>query len=957
MRIPSLAFILSLFAGSLAFAAAAPERLPDGLVVPVGDTWHKIEVRADDIIRVCAAKDRAFFDHASIVIDDGSRGRPPHPQWTLDSDAQAATLRTAKLQVRVVLATGAVSFLDSSGQPILAEEAGGRTLESAEVLGEKTYHVRQIWTPNNDEALYGLGQNQLGLLNIEGRDLDLWQRNTIVAVPFFVSSRGYGVLWDNTSFTRFGDLRAATPPPAARLYGTDGQAGGLTGTYFAGAGFDKPVAATHTDAKIDIELAEADWQNNALIHAGLPAGDLSVRWEGDIEPETSGEYQFRTFANGDVKLWVDGRLVINHWRQDWLPSDEVAYVPLEAGHRHHLRLEWIKDFKSNVIRFTWKTPAPSRATSLWSEVGDGTDYYFVYGPSLDRVIAGYRELTGRAALMPRWSFGLWQSRQRYRTSQESLDVVDGFRRRGIPFDVIVQDWFYWRAGQWGSHEFDPARFPDPAGWVRGIHERHAKLMISVWGKFYPGNANFDALHARGFLYEPNLTDQRKDWLGYPFTYYDAFNPAARDLFWSQIDRNLFRLGIDAWWMDATEPDFGGVFNLDRQRTHMNPTALGSGARVLNGYALENARGIYEHQRQAAPDQRVFNLTRSGFAGQQRYAAATWSGDISSTWTAMAKQIQAGLGFSISGIPYWTQDSGGFSVPRRFVPHQTPAGMDIPPGPATPADIEEWRELNTRWFEFSTFTPILRAHGEFPYREMWEFGGDQSPAYAAMLKFDRLRYRLQPWLYSLAGAVTHDNASFMRPLVMDFPADATARNVNDAYLFGREFLVAPVTAYQARSRSVYLPDATGGWFDFWSGKIEAGGRTIDAPAPFDAMPLFVRAGSIVPMGPALQYTGEKSADPVTVWVYAGANGEFTLYEDDGLTYGYERGEFTRIPLKWNDATRTLTIGARSGSFPGMLRERTFQIVFVGKDQPVGFSFEPQPSRTVRYTGESVEIFLK
>jgi alpha-D-xyloside xylohydrolase len=358
----------------------------------------------------------------------------------------------------------------------------------------------------------------------------------------------------------------------------------------------------------------------------------------------------------------------------------------------------------------------------------------------------------------------------------------------------------------------------------------------------------------------------------------------------------------------------------------------------------NSAAIYEGQRATAPDQRVFILTRSGFAGQQRYAAATWSGDSSSTWTSMRKQIPAGLGFSLSGLPYWTMDAGGFSVPARF------SAKD-----ARPADVEEWRELNTRWFEFGTFVPLLRAHGEFPYREMWEFGGENSPAYQAQLKHDRLRYRLLPYVYSLAGAVTHENGTIMRALVMDFTDDAKARNISDQYLFGPALLVNPVTTYQARSRSVYLP-GTGGWFDFSTGAALKGGQTIEAAAPYDSIPLYVRAGSIIPFGPDLQYTQEKPADPITVYVYAGADGAFTLYEDDGLTYGYEHGASARIPIRWNDATQTLTFGARSGSFPGMLAERTFGIVLVSGKKPVGFFSNPKPDHTVHYHGEATGVHL-
>jgi alpha-D-xyloside xylohydrolase len=574
------------------------------------------------------------------------------------------------------------------------------------------------------------------------------------------------------------------------------------------------------------------------------------------------------------------------------------------------------------------------------------DYYFIYGPKIDSVVAGYRLLTGQAPMMPQWAFGLWQSRQKYNTAQESLDVVKGFRSRQIPFDNIVQDWQYWKADAWGSHEFDPARFPDPAGWIKSVHDLHAHLMISVWGKFYPGTPNFDAMQKAGYLYQPNLDEKMKDWINFPYTFYDAFNAGAREMFWSQVDRNLFQKGIDAWWMDATEPDLmPSPPTLEGTRTHMPKTGLGTGSRVINGYPLYNSEAVYDGQRSAAPNQRVFILTRSAFAGSQRYGAATWSGDITSTWTAMAKQIPAGLGLSISGVPYWTQDAGGYTMQNKFSARNP-----------KPEDEEEWRELNARWFEFGTFTPLLRVHGELKVREMWTMGGESHPAYKAELKFDRLRYRMMPYVYSLAGEVTGQAGTILRPLVMDFAADKTARELNDEYMFGPAFLVAPVTTYQARTRAVYLPKGVA-WYDFWTGKAAAAGPRADAPAPYDAIPVYVRAGSIVPFGPELQYTGEKPADPLTLYVYAGANGAFTLYEDQGTTYDYEKGAFSQIPLKWDEASGTLTLGKRQGSFPEMLKERTVGVVLVSPATPVGFRFDAVPVKTVKYVGEAVGVKLK
>jgi alpha-D-xyloside xylohydrolase len=918
--------------------------MPDGLLVRVGDGLLKLEVCASDVVRVAYAKDQAFFARKSLAaLPKRCEGAP----FEVTESEGVATLATANLRARIHLATGKVSFFDPAGVPILEEKDGGRTIMPAIIQGENTQHVRQEWVPSADEALYGLGENQSGLYNLKGYDLDLWQHNGTIVIPFLVSSRGWGVFWDNTSFTRFGDLRELEPIPSQRLFDASGKRGGLTGSYYSGANFNRLVGE-RMDLFIDIALSGKEQKTNPLIYPTLPPGPVSVRWTGEIEPEVTGEHTFQTFSNGDIKVWIDDRLVINHWRQNWLPWKEIAKVQLEAKRRHKIRVEWIKDERMETVQLLWKTPSPHpQSTSLWSEVGDGIDYYMVYGPDLDKVVAGYRRITGQAPMLPRWALGLWQSRQRYETAKQSLDAVDGFRSRKIPFDNIVQDWFYWKEDTWGSHEFDKTRFPDADAWVRAIHDRHARLMISVWGKFYPGTKNFEEMRLQGFLYQRNLSEGLRDWVGkggYPYTFYDAFNPAAGKLFWSQMERTLFNKKVDAWWLDAPEPDLLPTPTLDGQRSYMHPTALGSGSRMLNAYSLVNSQSVYEGQRAAAPDQRVFILTRSAFAGQQRYGAAVWSGDITSTWTALRQQIPAGLGLSLSGIPYWTMDIGGFSVPARFSAKKPSA-----------ADAEEWRELNARWFQFGTFVPLLRVHGEKPFREMWELGGESHPAYQTELKFDRIRYRLLPYLYSLAGAVTHDAGTILRPLVMDFRTDKRALDISDQFSFGGAFLVSPVTTYKARSRSVYLPKAAG-WYDLWTGASVAGGQTIDAAAPYESMPVHVKAGAIVPMGPELQYTDEKPADPIVLWIYAGADGAFTLYEDDGLSYGYEKGAFSRIPMKWNDATRTLTLGKREGSFAGMLKERRFEVVLVAKDKPVGFSFEPKSDKTVHYDGGVVELKL-
>ncbi len=714
---------------------AKPEKAVDGMIVPVGGNFLEVEVWGDNVIRVAAAHDRAIFTHSTPATAVRQRQKS---NWKMSTHGNLATVSTPDLQARVDLLTGAVTFFDSRGVPILAEKAGGRKIIPAVMQGESTFHIEQQWQPDTDESLYGLGQLQFGTVDIKGYDLDLWQHNTCVVVPLLLSSKGYGVYWDNISASKFGDLRPWEPVPTNCLYDTASSIGGLTVGSFT-------------------ENAPDQLQNPHLTPIiAEPAGRARRngswnRWTGEIVPPTTGEYQFRTYSNGGIKMWIAGQLVIDHWRQSWLTENDQFHVHLVGGKPYPIRIEHGGD-QASTMQLTWKTPPPDDSTTLWSEVGDGVDYYFIHGPELDKVIAGYRQITGQASMMPEWAFGLWQSRNRYETSQQSLDVVKGYRDRKIPLDNIVQDWMYWKDDAWGSHEFDPARYPDPTAWIKQIHDLHAHVMISVWGKFYPGTSNFNAMKAAGYLYTPDLDEGAQDWINHPYTFYDAFNPGARKLYWDQINTALFSRGIDAWWEDATEPDLtASPPTLENSRAHIKTTALGSASRVMNGYALMNSMGIYEGQRSTAPDQRVFVLTRSGFGGIQRYGTVTWSGDTTSTWSGMRKQIAAGLGYSVSGTPYWSMDIGGYTMENRFSAQRQ-----------STANADEWRELNARWFEFGAFCPFTRLHGELQKREPWEFGGDNSPAGRAIVKFDELRYRLLPYIYSLAGATAHDAGTHNAP---------------------------------------------------------------------------------------------------------------------------------------------------------------------------------------------------
>jgi alpha-D-xyloside xylohydrolase len=932
-------------AAQVTAAAVDVERLPDGLRLRVADGVLALHVKTDAIVRVTFSKAADFRADDMVVVGPGETGagaalnpfrtEPARetpaavPPFTIASASSTVTLSTARLRVSVDRRDGAVAFADAQGRTILAETPGGHRLTPATVQGEQTFHVQQLWRANEAESLYGLGQRQEGKLDLKGYDFDLWQRNTVVHIPMLVSSRGYGLLWDNTAPSKFGDIRPFEAIPADQLVDRSGRRGGLSAGVFPGDAAD--IQAASTTAVLTIDGA-------AAAERGAPP---PIRgWQGQIVVPATGDYQFQTYSNGTTRLWLDGALRIDHYKQNWATEYDQFKVRLQAGRRYAIK---VSNSGGTTLQLRWKTPPPTADTSMWSEVGEGIDYYFIYGPDIDAVVAGYRDLTGRASMLPDWAFGFWQSKNKYNTQDEVLRTLAEFRRRRIPLVIIVLDWQYWPPDRWGDHEFEASRYPDPDAMIRAIHDSHAHFMLSVWGKFYPVTQNYQALAAIDGLYLTTIREHTNDWLSHEYAFYDVFNAPARKLFWTQVNRALFSKGVDAWWMDATEPDVvqPSPATLEALRHDIDRTAIGTASRVMNAYPLMNSEAVYDGQRSSAPDQRVFILTRSGYAGIQRYGTVTWSGDITSTFQTLRKQITAGLDFSISGTPYWTTDTGGYAMDPRFANARAGEALD------------EWRELNARWFQYSTFCPLLRVHGADRPREMWNIGDETTPVYQAELKFDRLRYALFPYIYSTAGAVTQDGYTMMRPLVMDFRADATARAVTDQFMFGSALLVNPVTEYKARSRRLYLPAGTR-WYDFWSGRAQAGGRTITAEAPYDALPLFVRAGSIVPIGPDQQYIGEQSREALTLYVYAGADGRFSLYEDDGRTYGYERGAFSRIPLAWNDASRTLTIGARAGSFDGMPAARTFTVVLVSPASPVGYAGASAPGRTVAYTGQTMTV---
>jgi alpha-D-xyloside xylohydrolase len=567
----------------------------------------------------------------------------------------------------------------------------------------------------------------------------------------------------------------------------------------------------------------------------------------------------------------------------------------------------------------WNTAAQStfnnqfpRSIIFTSNAAEGLDYYFIYGPEPDQIIHQYRELTGHAPLFGEWAYGFFQSKDRYKTQHELVGIVDQYRGRHIPLDTVVQDWQWWT--KWGSSDFN-ASYPDFTGAVKRIHDEHAHVMISIWPNFDPSTPIYQQMKNQGFL-----IDEKGD--------YDVTDPAARELYWKMLPSTLIAKGVDAFWLDASEPEAGELGIPSGRRLFFGDSSL-----YTNIFPMLHTFGVYQHWRKTSDQKRVFLLTRSAFLGQQRNAAATWSGDVYSNFWALKRQIPAGLNFSISGIPYWTTDIGGYGYPN---------GNTADP---------KYQEVFTRWFEYGTFCPIFRTHGhrENDTNELWSYG----PAAPTLIKFDKFRYRLLPYIYSLAWQVTKSDYTIMRPLVMDWRTDREVWDIRDQFMFGPALLVNPVTEAGLTTRSVYLPPAQG-WYDFWTGTRVRGDQTLQAAAPLDRIPIYVRAGSIVPLGPEDEYAGEKSDAPIELRIYPGTDSHFTLYEDQGDTYAYERGAYATIPLSWNEASSTLTIGARSGSYPGMPSKKEFRIVWVSATHGAGPEVSIRADKEVTYTGEKLQV---
>jgi alpha-D-xyloside xylohydrolase len=743
-------------------------RQADGVEFRLKSGTLKLQVCSESIIRVLYSPGPTFPKTEDFVV---IKATWPPVKWDVQFDSDAITLTTLRLKFKVARKDASIEFTDAAGKRMFQQTE--ITMTPVVVNGENTHRAElysKLW--GSQESFYGLGQHQAGVWNYRGEAVDLSQDNTNISIPFFVSSNGYGILWNNTSRSRF---------------------------------------------------------NNRFLNS----------------------------------------------------------------------------------------------LYLSSEVAEVIDFYFIYGPEFDHIIAGYRELTGAPPLFGRWVYGFWQCKNKYNSQEELLTVAHKYRELHIPVDNIVQDWFWWYT--MGEPVFDKARYPDPKGMIDDLHNHHFHLMISFWPYFRPGTKTYDEMDKLGYFIAKTKT------AGFHpagQALYDAFNPEARKHYWHLMNQALFKIGVDAWWLDTTEPE-----TEDRETNILvtNKTYLGNGARYGNLFPLMTTGAVYQGQRSETDQKRVFILSRSAFAGTQRNAVTVWSGDINSDWTFFRKQIPAGLNYSLSGLPYWTTDIGGF----------------VSGNPDDPA----YRELFVRWFQFGTFNPILRVHGtrDTNQNELWSYGPEVQKVLVA---FDNLRYRLLPYIYSLAWMTTSQAYTPMRGLVMDFRNDTRAAATGDEFMFGPAILVNPVTEPEVNSRRVYLPQAH--WYDFWTGETVKGPRTMEAAAPLDRLPLYVGAGSILPMGPQIEWSTERPANPIELRVYRGANGDYTLYEDENDNYNYEKGAYATIPFHWDDANKVLTIGNRKGQFPGMLKSREFQIVFVAENHGTGIAPEQKPDKTVKYSGYEITI---
>ena len=792
------------------------------------------------------------------------------PKFKVNNTAEKLTIVLSRMRVELDKANNELSFYNNNGQIILRENANARVFKQTEIMGEKCYFVEQTFHSPSDESIFGLGQFQDGNYDLKGIARRLTQVNSQIAIPFIYSNKGYGLLWHQYGLTDFN--------PADNFVTLTKQA--------------KPDEAEKLVETTTTAGTQKVAQNQSLYH-----GKLIVPQDGEYSIFLDlGDMGNRHFVS------INGKAVIDQSNM-WLPPTAGTLVHLKAG-EHDVQLICKSD---NKPQLSWKLK--DNSTVFRSPHAKALDYV-VFAGSADDVIASYRKLSGNAPLFPKWAYGFWQCRERYTSANHLIETVKEFRKRQLPMDVIVQDWQYWGNKGWGVPQFDERHYPNPTGFIKEIHDLNAHFCISIWS-----NPDKNSEIGKQYVANNRFVPDTK-WLDY-------YNPATRNEYWGTLKTNMFDHGVDSWWMDAVEPENDA---LTGTKTHIG---LGDFYRLT--YPLLVSKAVYEGQRNVTDDKRVCILTRSAFSGQQRYGVINWSGDIGGDWDAYKRQIVAGLNFSITGLPYWTTDIGGF----------------FRPGNAQYTD-KNFHELLLRWFQWGTFNPVFRMHGYMSETEPWKYGAEMESNMRQMLN---LRYRLLPYIYSEAWQITSNGSTLMRPMVMDFANDKNAVAQAYQYMFGQSILVTPTIEADVRKQKVYLPN-TDTWYDFWTGKKYDGGQTVMADAAIDKIALFVKAGSILPMGKTVQHSGESNNEMLEIRIYKGKNGKFELYEDAGNNYDYEQGAYNLIAFTWDDKKQTLTIDTAKGNWTDKLTKRTFNIVLVNENTNNGMT--ENTGKNIEYKNKKVSV---
>jgi alpha-D-xyloside xylohydrolase len=792
--------------------------------------------------------------------------KPNVPSFILKESTASLQLITKAITVTFDKETGTLQYIDKSGKVFLSEKANTRLMKPSTVMGESCFIAEQGFESRDDEYLFGLGQFQDGFYNLKNAARKLIQVNTQIAIPFLVSNKGYGLLWHQYGLTYFNPTNQNIPLVKNVI----------------NQGENREAEVTTTSGTQRVSQQQSIYSGNFSV---TKDGEYSLMLDlGDMD-------------NRHLVL-IDGIDVINQSNL-WLPPAVSKLVRLKAG-EHTVK---VVCKSSNIPSLSLKLT--NNETVFNSPNAKLLDYIVFSGEDTDEIIANYRSLTGNVPMLPKWAFGFWQCRERYTSGEHLVSTIKEFRKRNLPVDVIVQDWQYWGKYGWGVPKFDETNYPQPEKFIKEIHDLDAQFSISVWE-----NLNKESDIAKEYL-SKNLFIKDSPWI-------DIYNPEAQKTHWTALNKNLFTLGVDSWWMDATEPEN------DALRGKQTYFGLGDFYRLT--YPLFVSKAVYEGQRNTSPDKRVTILTRSAFLGQQRYGTINWSGDIGWDWDAYKRQIAAGLNYNLTGMPYWTTDIGGF----------------FRPGQGQYTD-KKYHEILTRWFQWGVFNPIFRIHGYQTETEPWKYGEKVENNMRSMMN---LRYQLLPYIYSEAWQISKNNSTLMRPLIMDFNTDALAVSQAYQFMFGKAFLIAPVTAPDVINWDVYLPKQNA-WYDFWSGRRFEGGQTVAAPAPLDKIPVFVKEGSIVPMGNVVQNTQTKQ-DILEIRVYTGKNAAFTLYNDEGDNYNYEKGKYIEIPMIWNEKNQSLVIGKQIGNYQGQIKMYTMNIVWMSGNQ------NDNIVKTIKYTGKQVVI---